>query len=552
MRRPHLSQQSLTNCKLAAAALASVVGISPAISRAASTTRPSSLVSTTRPAKLASTVVPASNPQDLHPSVHWFAAWNEAAVAQSPGNAFSGVTTYAGAPQAADKNPLAVKGDKASPTTHPAPSYHVSVAGAAASYVFADFEVNRDSHRSEPQASASAIHNLATSKNTSFSEFQASQPPTAQGDDATHRSALFLTKAQYDILHVSEARAALYPGSNSIRSNSADVVDHGNLQARVSMEPGARSNAPTRANEGNESSPIGNEKLYHQRMPWGSQLSGLTTISLNPNKGAGGSLRFASVAGFPQLDPHTPHALSISKLNAQIAYYRLRGAYAANAFETGIAGYSVADQLADGHDNSYDASAAAPADADQGFAVEDKKSVHNRVSLSFNPTIDTNDESESKRSDNVYATIWSGAYALRVGHVEVLDRRPNSASSVAKYRTVDVSDVFTNKSPGAEVTVYASDEDTPATARSEMADASMHRLLEFSATSTRDYKGASVAISDFAAKPIWILNDKYTLLASHDQAYMGLPEPTLFGTFAAAGSMAVICRRRRRRSGLWI
>jgi hypothetical protein len=47
---------------------------------------------------------------------------------------------------------------------------------------------------------------------------------------------------------------------------------------------------------------------------------------------------------------------------------------------------------------------------------------------------------------------------------------------------------------------------------------------------------------------IWLLNStgEYNVFTNNNRNEMGIPEPTTFGTLAAAGAVAAICRRQRR------
>ena len=112
---------------------------------------------------------------------------------------------------------------------------------------------------------------------------------------------------------------------------------------------------------------------------------------------------------------------------------------------------------------------------------------------------------------------------------------------------VDVYDVFQHRSNGANLPLAVADDNSPLSPQVALVDASIHRLLEYNPSGARDYKGTSVVVTDpTAAKPVWVLNDSYSITAKHEDRGLGLPQPTLFGTFAAATAMAVLCRRRRR------
>ena len=43
-------------------------------------------------------------------------------------------------------------------------------------------------------------------------------------------------------------------------------------------------------------------------------------------------------------------------------------------------------------------------------------------------------------------------------------------------------------------------------------------------------------------------NTSYNAFGGNDRNEMGIPEPTTFGALAAAGAIAVVCRRHRRKA----
>jgi hypothetical protein len=81
----------------------------------------------------------------------------------------------------------------------------------------------------------------------------------------------------------------------------------------------------------------------------------------------------------------------------------------------------------------------------------------------------------------------------------------------------------------------------------------MHRMLQFDLVETRVYGMQSDVGNNkkntYNVKTIWLLNNSYTVFdADNDRNGKGIPEPTTFGSLAAAGAIAVVCRRQRRKA----
>ena len=88
-----------------------------------------------------------------------------------------------------------------------------------------------------------------------------------------------------------------------------------------------------------------------------------------------------------------------------------------------------------------------------------------------------------------------------------------------------------------------------APSRNALIEQGMHRLLQFDLVTTKVYHNAGFG-GTFDTKTIWLLNQNYLVFTNNNRNDVGIPEPTTFGMLAAAGSMAVVCRRQRRKGQL--
>jgi len=484
----------------------------------------------------------------LNPSVHWFTAWNGSAVADSPANALPDVSTYNAAIQPdAPKSKIDAKSKKNPTTAHapaaasanPAPANHVQMRLGGFSYVFADFEANRGLSKSNPDASPAQTHGWTIFTSPIYSEYESTLPHAFETDQSKSSNPFFLTKAQYENLHLGGG-SALYPGAISIFEKLSDGNSHRGFQAHFPFADGKL--AAARVSDSTNLTLRGDERLYHHGVPWTSALNDLMSVSLRGERQVPGSHKFPAVMGFAQLGGSAGQTGALKAVADQIAYFRLRGPYGANTFEQGLSDYDDTDQEAYNDENSTGSI------TDSDRAASRARARAKRAFFAFNPTIDATGESKSQIAQDVSSSIWAGAYALKTDHAPATKTpAPNSSAAPINYRMVDVYDVFEHGSNGAKLPLAAGDDSAPLSPQVALVDASIHRLLEYNPSGARDYKGTSVVVIDpTSAKPVWVLNDSYTITAKHEDRGLGLPQPTLFGTCAAAAAMAVLCRRRRR------
>jgi hypothetical protein len=223
--------------------------------------------------------------------------------------------------------------------------------------------------------------------------------------------------------------------------------------------------------------------------------------------------------------------------SAQIMHYRMRGAYSVNAFQPGVAGYTLAQEEQDIRDGWYGASDAHVSHAANIFAQSDNQ----RATMTLNPIVDGASSNGGMRAEQT-GTLWSGVYSLSLKQLDILASNLDTVNHLVKFGTVDVYDVFTVKN-GAGYTY--SDPSQLSASRNALIEAGMHRMLQFDLVTTRVYN-SSTFTGSFSTKTIWLLNQNYTVFTNNNRNDVGIPEPTTFGILAAAGSLAVVSRRYRR------
>jgi hypothetical protein len=119
-----------------------------------------------------------------------------------------------------------------------------------------------------------------------------------------------------------------------------------------------------------------------------------------------------------------------------------------------------------------------------------------------------------------------------------------------KFGTGDTAyDIFTVKN--ADGYTYEDDSKTGGS-RQAFIDAGIHKMLQFDLVETRVYKDSTYTGNnkhrDYDLRTVWLLNSSYNVFGDDNRNGVGIPEPTSLGMLAAAGTMALICRRRRART----
>ena len=218
-----------------------------------------------------------------------------------------------------------------------------------------------------------------------------------------------------------------------------------------------------------------------------------------------------------------------------------------NLFESGVDGYSQTDFQNDVRDGWK-----GDARLNNIMAQGDNK----RLTMTLNPTVDG--ISNSTRAEQT-GTIWSGQYSLDVqntdskrakGDMMILASNLDSVEHLINFGADDTStDIYITKNAQG----YTWDDGSvTAASRNALVEAGMHRMMQFDLVETRVYDSLANLGSNkkntYQTKTIWLLNQNYVVFNNNDRNAMGIPEPTTFGSLAAAGAIAVVCRRQRRKA----
>jgi hypothetical protein len=291
------------------------------------------------------------------------------------------------------------------------------------------------------------------------------------------------------------------------------------------------------------------EKDKHKQIPYVTRFNNFGNISLDTNNNAADGYKFIPGAPLPQAGlsgaQTANQMMGRGDFSAQILHYRLRGAYSVMLFEPGVVGYTKVQMQQDVRDGWYGASDPHVAHINNIYAQKDSK----RATMTLNPIVDgtkLNDDGKSGFRSEQTGTIWSGEYSKNLKQLDILASNLDTVNHMVKFGKVDAYDVFTLRGTG----IHANDTfETPGelgASRNALIEAGMHRLLQFDLVTTRVYNNSSFTGTGHS-KTIWLLNQNYLVFTNNNRNDQGIPEPTTFGMLAAAGSMAAVCRRARRK-----
>jgi len=524
-------------------------------------------------------------PQSLNtaPSVHWFADWNE--------NTFPAPTDFYPTPFATNSNVASVKATLTSSananvplgikvTTPLSSATATSLFGGtgygtghkAISYIFGDFEsagslAGTSSNVSNITQLRQQVTSSAWTARAYVGEF-ALTPLYGIGfgdkQDPSRRGTGQYSKDSYKNSKVNMANTDLYPGSANFRNKSTNDWSNANIRTGLFVAPIMRmtavQNVLNKDFKGLERSiqngDGGGSPQYHKQIPWVTRFNNWANISLDSNNNSSDGYKF--IPGQPLTQDGLSGAQTANQMmgrgdfSAQIMHYRMRDAYSVAVFEPGVQGYTKAQQQQDVRYGWYGANYAGNTDGTPAFPLSSSTasghpntvfaaSDYKAATMSYNPIIDGTSDSAGKRSE-ISGTIWSGVYSLSLGKMDVLLSDLDTANHKAKFDKVGNYDVFTLKNGSG----YTYDDGSLlAASRNQLIEAGMHRLLQFDLVSTRIYKNSTYSGS-YSTKTIWLLNQNYQVFTNNNRNDIGIPEPTTFGMLAAAGSMAVVCRRQRR------
>jgi hypothetical protein len=494
-------------------------------------------------------VAPAAEPLNLDPNVHWFASWNEKSHPPAPdfivtpsnvGGVANAQLQYNNSAAAAPSRPMGLLVEtplSSSEATSLFNSRYPMPSGPKAiSYVFGDFE--GPSAGTQTSTLVNQVRTSTWSKNAYVGNFDFAP----YVDDRTRRGPAGISSAQYSASGVNMANTALYPGAASYRNASTNDWGNNNIRTGLFIGPLTRF---TQVQAVLDSSYSGTETLTigltkHKHIPWVTRFNNWGNASLDTDGNAANG--YAFVPGVPLAsNPSKPTAeqmMGRGDFSAQILHYRMRGAYSVNLFAIGgpngggAIGYDATQANQDVRDGWYGTH------ANSVFAATDNK----RATMTHNPIVDGVADSGGARAENT-GTFWSGVYSLGQKKLDILASNLDTSDHRIKFGTVDVYDVFLVKN-GSGYT-YDNPNDVMDPSRNYLVEDGMHRLLEFDLVTTRVYKNSTYT-GKYSTRTIWLLNQDYAVFTNNNRNDVGIPEPTTFGMFAAAGSMAVVCRRHRR------
>jgi hypothetical protein len=510
------------------------------------------------------------------PDVYWFAAWDENTSPTAP-NFFPTPPNTLGVPAvqaiygATPTNvPLGLKVIEPISDADAISLFYPAYNGRPISYVFSDNETGSAAMQvNNTRRLVNQVRAGGASRNAYVGHFDLtplSGVSTQQqfGQDPTRRGSLVFTKAHYDAARVNMANTVLYPGQPSFRNTSTGDWANANIRTGLFIGPIGRMTAVQEVlNADYKGDRISvNNPQHNKQIPWVARFNNSFNNSLDTDGDPNNGYRFVPgvpLASNPSLNT-SEQMLGRGDFSAQVLHYRMRGAYSVNLFHEGgaqgqVEGYSAAMAKQDVRDGWFNHSWGNS--TNQLFMEHHDnsatKNAHAKpATLTLNPVVDGSSSATGMRSEET-GVIWSGVYELHLNRMDVLASNLDTASHMINFGEVATEDVFVFKSDDGHTygDEEASDYDTTLASRNFQIEAGLHKLLQFDKVKTRVYDTLAdleAGNNNFRNRTIWLLNQSYNVFGNNDRNDVGIPEPTTFGLLAAAGSMAVVCRRQRRSS----
>ena len=514
---------------------------------------------------------PLPEPLNVAPNVHWFSDWE---VNSNPAPQDFYATPFARSDNVPAVQaeltasglagtPLGIKITAPGLTTAAANALYntrYTPANKVISYIFGDIEGSPTgvvSNVSPITTMVSQVRNSKYTKNAYVGEFELtplSGVATKDVDhkDPTRRGPLPYTQNDYNATGVSMANTELYPGSPTYRNRSTFDWNNANIRTGLFVAPlGRMTQVQNVLNQSYNGLSRNLGPAYHKQIPWVTRFNNFGNHSLD-NGAAADNHAFAPYEFHPGTS--LPQAaltatqtqnqmMGRGDFSAQILHYRMRGAYSLALFEPGVVGYTKSQEQQDVRDGWYGASDPHVAHANNIFAASDSKAA----TMTLNPTIDGTSLPDHGLNSEKTGTIWSGEYSLSQKKLDILASNLDTINHLIKFGQVDAYDVFTKHGTGAHAADTWQDSDLLSPSRNSTIEKGMHRLLQFDLVTTRVYSNSSFSGTP-STRTIWLLNQNYVVFQNNSgRNDTGIPEPTTFGMLAAAGSMAVVCRRQRRK-----
>jgi hypothetical protein len=156
-------------------------------------------------------------------------------------------------------------------------------------------------------------------------------------------------------------------------------------------------------------------------------------------------------------------------------------------------------------------------------------------------------------------TIWSGQYSLTApntasknnqGDMAILASNMDNVDHLIKFGMGDTPyDIYLEKNAAGYTWEDNSDAEG---SRNALIKSGMHKMLNFDLVETRVYDSFDLVGSEqkktYALRTVWLLSGSYDVFMNNGgRNDIGIPEPTTFGSLAAAGAIGMVCRRHRRK-----
>jgi len=501
---------------------------------------------------------PAPQPLNADPSTHWFAAWDENiapgamdffATPHLDNSTIANVQAQLNVSASAAVNkPLGVKVQtpifNSTATAVFGGHYPLPNGSKAVSYVFGDMETGTTSQQISNVTTLVSQVRGSFAANAYVGQFDLTPTSTSA---YTRPSTLTYSASQYNSSKVNMANTALYPGAPSFRNASTGDWANANIRTGLFIAPIGRltevQNALNSGYKGTETTTVGLN--YHKQIPWVARFNNWGNASLDNVGTTADGYQFAQNAAIPSQG----QLMSRGDFSAQILHGRMRGVYSVNLFHEGgasgsLVGYSAAQAQDDVRAGWYGLP-----HTDAIFAKSDNKVA----TMTLNPQVDGGPAMGGNQAERT-GTVWSGVYSLSAGQLDILASNLDTVGHWIKFGMGDTAyDIFTVKTPnGYTYSVNDSATLDDNNSRNAQIEAGIHKLLQFDLVQTRIYGSRADALAGsnnankYSLKTVWLLNSKYNVFTDDNRNGVGIPEPTSVGMLAAAGTMALVCRRRRQ------
>jgi hypothetical protein len=485
-------------------------------------------------------------PLNLDPDVHWFAAWDENTAPGAPDffPSPSNLTPTAGIQAVYNatpvNKPLGLKIQVPVPGADATALFNTTYTGGRPiSYIFSDNETGSAAEQiANVTALVSQVRASTVSKNAYIGHFGLTP---LNMPDRYRRGPLPFTKMQYNESGVNMANTQAYPGQGDFRNASTGDWANANIRTGLFIGPiGRVTDVQNALNTGNNGKPLEVGVNNHKQIPWVARFNNWGNSSLDTNGIASDGFRFepgVPLASNPSLNT-TEQMLGRGDFSAQILHYRMRGVYSVNLFHEGgasgqVENYSAADAKQDVRDGWYGI-----AHVNGVFSASDNKPV----TMTLNPIVDGSTGGMTTRAEQT-GVIWSGQYSLSKKQLDILASNLDTADHMLRFGSGDT--------PYEMFTIQNDKGYTYKDAVTTSLEDGIHKIFEFDLVKTRIYDTQADMdnkTKKYTTKTIWLLNNSYQVFGNNGgrATDVGIPEPTTFGMLAAAGSMAVVCRRQRR------